>query len=152
VETEETVKSIGHETTFQIDTDNREVLTETLWRLCEQVARRLRRKELVGKVITIKIRDYNFKTITRQSTLYQPTDFEEVIFQTARRLAEANDWGNQPVRLIGVSVSRLQPRENIQEPLFESPLEQDLRRLHQTLDRIKDRYGETAITRARFLK
>ncbi|HEY8391875.1 MAG TPA: DNA polymerase IV [Capillibacterium sp.] len=152
VETGETVKSIGHETTFQVDTADREYLTETLWRLCEQVARRLRRHELVGKVITVKIRDLDFKTITRRATLYQPTDFEEVIFQTARRLAEENDWGGKPLRLIGVSVSGLTGRESAQEPLFTAPAEQDLRRLHQTLDRIKDRFGESAITRARFLK
>lgn len=152
VEPLETVKSIGHETTFQVDTDDREFLTETLWRLCEQVARRLRRKELVGKVITVKIRDHGFKTITRRATLYQPTDFEEVIFQTACRLAEDNDWGRKPLRLIGVSVSGLERRDSVQEPLFAAPVEQDLRRLHQTMDRIKDRFGENAITRARFLK
>lgn len=152
VEPTATVKSIGHETTFQEDTANRELLEETLWRLSEKVARRLRRKGLVGKVITIKIRDQDFHTITRRSTLYQPTDFEEEIFQTAHRLAEANDWGRKPLRLIGVSVSGLQTRESVQEPLFGAASAEDLRALHQTLDQIRDRFGEKAITRARFLK
>ncbi|NLC53617.1 MAG: DNA polymerase IV [Firmicutes bacterium] len=152
VEPGTTVKSIGHETTFQEDTADREFLEETLWRLAEKIARRLRRKGLVGKVITIKLRDQDFQTITRRSTLYQATDFEEVIFHTARQLAEANAWGRKPLRLIGVSVSGLQTRESRQEPLFTTTDDQDLRALHQTLDRIRERFGETAITRARFLK
>ncbi|NLM38311.1 MAG: DNA polymerase IV [Firmicutes bacterium] len=152
VETGTVVKSIGHETTFQEDTDDREFLAEILWHLSEKVARRLRRKGLVGKVITIKLRDQDFQTITRRTTLYQATDFEEVIYQTALQLAEANAWGAKPLRLIGVSVSALQARENSQAPLFAESAETDLRALHQTLDRIRERFGEDAITRARFLK
>ncbi|HHT06091.1 MAG TPA: DNA polymerase IV [Hydrogenispora sp.] len=152
VEPGQTVKSIGHETTFQEDTADREFLEGILWRLSEKVARRLRRQGLVGKVITLKMRDQDFQTVTRRSTLYQATDFEEVIFQTARQLAEENAWGRKPLRLIGVSVSGLQTRENSQEPLFAAADDEDLRSLHQTLDRIRDRFGETAITRARFLK
>jgi DNA polymerase-4 len=145
-------KSIGHETTFQVDTDRREFLEETLWRLCEKVARRLRAQALVGNVIMIKMRDHDFETITRRTTLYQPTDFEEVIFQQARRLAEANDWGKKPLRLIGVTVSGLEPTDSQQQPLFAVNDGKDLRRLHQTIDEIKDRFGETAITRARLLE
>ncbi|MBA2133860.1 DNA polymerase IV [Capillibacterium thermochitinicola] len=152
VETDMDIKSIGHETTFQEDTADREFLEETLWYLSEKVARRLRRKGLVGKVITIKLRDHDFQTITRQTTLYQATDFEEVIYQTARQLAEANAWSGKPLRLIGVSVSGLQTRENSQAPLFTESADTDLRALHQTLDRIRERFGENAITRARFLK
>lgn len=152
VEPMETVKSIGHEITFQEDTDHREFLEETLWRLCEKVGRRLRRQGLVGKVITIKLRDHEFQTITRRSTLYQPTDFEEVLFKTAHHLAEANDWGKKPLRLIGVSVSGLQQQGSVQEPLFSETGADDLRNLHRTLDRIKDRFGEKAIIRARLLK
>lgn len=152
VEPVATVKSIGHETTFQEDTADREFLEGTLWRLCEKVARRLRRKGLVGKVITLKLRDQDFQTITRRSTLYQATDFEEVIFATARQLAEENVWGGKPLRLIGVSVSGLETCENTQTPLFTAAADPDLRALHQTLDRIRERFGETAIIRARFLK
>ena len=60
VEPGQTVKSIGHETTFQEDTADREFLEGILWRLSEKVARRLRRQGLVGKVITLKMRDQGF--------------------------------------------------------------------------------------------
>ncbi|NLW56808.1 MAG: DNA polymerase IV [Firmicutes bacterium] len=148
---EEEVKSVGHEITLPADTDNRDYLEVVLLGLCEQVARRLRRQGLVGRVITLKIRDTDFQTITRRTTLYQPTAFEEVIYQTAHRLAEENQWGKKPVRLIGVTVSGLQQSDTGQAPLFIEQEQKDLRRLHQTLDRIKDRFGEKAIMRGRLL-
>lgn len=146
------VKSVGHETTFQEDTDDQEFLEEVLLGLCTRVARRLRQNNLVGQVISIKIRDTDFKTITRQTTLYYPTDFEEVIFKHAWRLAEENKWGRKRLRLIGVTVSGLQKSGTEQLPLFPEENHEDLRRLHNTVDRIKDRYGEEAITRGRLLR
>ena len=148
----EEVKSIGHETTFQKDTDNRDFLEQVLLSLCEQVARRLRQNSLVGRIITIKIREAAFKTITRRSTLYHPTDFEEIIFETARQLAEENEWGRKRVRLIGVNVSGLQKSGTEQPPLFAEVERKDLHRLHQTVDQIRDRFGEQAITRGRLIK
>lgn len=145
------IKSIGHETTFQKDTDDREFLEEVLLGLCTRVARRLRKSDLVGQVIMIKLRDTDFKTITRQTTLYYPTAFEEVIFKYARRLAEENEWGLKPLRLIGVSISGLQKNSAVQLPLFSEVRQEDLHRLHQTVDRIKDRFGEDAITRGSLL-
>ncbi len=146
------VKSVGHETTFKEDTDDREFLEEVLLGLCTRVARRLRQNNLVGQIISIKIRDTNFKTITRQTTLYYPTDFEEVIFKHARRLAEKNQWGRKRLRLIGVTVSGLQKSGTEQLPLFSEANHEDLRRLHYTIDQIKDRFGEEAITRGRLLR
>ncbi len=148
---EDEVKSIGHEITLSTDTDNRDFLEGVLLSLSEKVARRLRRQGLIGRVITLKIRDTDFHTITRRTTLSQATAFEEVIYQTARALAEENQWGKKPVRLLGVSVSGLQKSETGQVPLFNEPAQQDLRRLHQTIDQIKDRFGEKAITRGRLL-
>jgi len=148
---EDEVKSIGHEITLSTDTDNRDFLEGVLLSLSEKVARRLRRQGLIGRVITLKIRDTDLHTITRRTTLSQATAFEEVIYQTARALAEENQWGKKPVRLLGVSVSGLQKSETGQVPLFNEPAQQDLRRLHQTIDQIKDRFGEKAITRGRLL-
>ena len=148
---EDEVKRVGHEITLSTDTDNRDFLEGVLLSLSEKVARRLRRQGLIGRVITLKIRDTDFHTITRRTTLSQATAFEEVIYQTARALAEENQWGKKPVRLLGVSVSGLQKSETGQVPLFNEPAQQDLRRLHQTIDQIKDRFGEKAITRGRLL-
>jgi nucleotidyltransferase/DNA polymerase involved in DNA repair len=150
----EEAKSIGHEFTFQTDTDDHSFLGGVLLWLADQVGRRLRRHGLKGRVITVKIRDSNFKTITRRITLNEPTDFEETICREARKLAEQAQWGGKKVRLIGISVSGFSKDEPVQLNLFTEPdpdTENELQKLHQTVDQLRDRYGEEIITKGTIL-
>lgn len=149
VVTDETAKSIGHEMTFQTDTDDREFLTGVLLCLADQVARRLRQHRLKGRVITVKIRDRAFKTMTRQTTLEQPTDFEETIYQVALGLATQAEWGGGKVRLLGITVSGFEDPQ-IQLSLFaepEDPAVIQLDKLHRTVDQLKNKFGERVITK-----
>lgn len=148
---EEEAKSIGHEVTFSVDTGDRDLLEGTLLGLCERVARRMRKHGIAGRIITVKLRNADFKTITRRLTLPTPTDFEEVIFSHALGLAKEAHWGGKRLRLIGVSISGLQKGPEQQIPLFLTEDHEGLKRLHETVDLIKDRFGETAITRGRLL-
>lgn len=155
VATDEEAKSIGHEITFQVDTDDRVYLAGILLWLSDQVARRLRRYDLKGRVITIKIRDLNFKTSTRQVSLAESTDFEETIYREALKLADELHWSGKKVRLIGVSVSGFNQEQPIQLGLFTeaSPLPQkDLGKLHQAVDQLRDRFGEGIITKGTVLQ
>ena len=154
VVSEESTKSIGHEITFQTDSDDRDFLAGVLLWLVEQVARRLRQQQLQGRVITIKLRDSSFKTITKRITLERPTDFEEEIYREALRLVAQVEWGVKKVRLIGVSVSGFEPDTQLQFKLFESSDQvgdQNLGKLHQTVDQLKNRYGEAIITKGTVL-
>lgn len=151
VTVEEEAKSIGHEVTFPEDTGDRDLLEGTLLGLCERVARRMRKQGFTGRIITVKLRNADFKTITRRLTLPAPTDFEELIFRHALSLAKEANWGGKRLRLVGVSVSGLQRGLQAQIPLFLTEDHEDLKRLHETVDLIKDRFGETAITRGRLL-
>jgi DNA polymerase IV len=150
----EAVKSIGHEITFQVDTEDHSFLAGTLLWLSDQVARRLRQNGVKGRVITIKIRDCNFKTITKRSTLDEPTDFEETIYEVALNLVKRAQWGIKKVRLIGVSVSDFGSGVAPQLGLFEDEkqiLQKDLGKLHQTVDQLRDRFGEGIITKGTIL-
>lgn len=144
----EEVKSIGHETTFQQDSDDLEFLQSVLLDLSERVARRLRRSGLQGRTVNLKLRDADFKTITRSRTLIEPTDYEETIYQTVLELAREARWGGKRIRLLGVSVSQLNNRESQQMTLFGGSEPEELRELHQAIDALKDRYGERIIMRA----
>ncbi|MCL6591727.1 MAG: DNA polymerase IV [Firmicutes bacterium] len=158
----EETKSIGHEITFQEDTDDSQYLAEILLWLADQVARRLRRHHLRGRVITLKLRDSGFKTLTKRTTLAEPTDFEETIYREAVKLAGQINWGRCLVRLIGVSVSDFShPEKAVQLNLFgeleptESgarPRGEELKKLHQAVDQLKDRFGEGIITKGTILK
>jgi DNA polymerase-4 len=149
-------KSIGHEITFQTDTTDWEFLAGVLLCLTEQVARSLRRQQVKGRVITVKLRDSNFKTVTRRVTLAAPTDFEEQIYREALNLAKGAGWGGRRVRLIGVSVSNFEAGGAVQLGLFEEKTstseKPELRQLHQTVDALKDRFGEAAVTKGTALR
>ncbi len=148
VVTNEDPKSVGHEITFQNDTDDREFLAGILLCLAEQVARRLRKYNLKGRVITVKIRDSNFKTLTKRVTLGETTDFEEEIYREAYKLANETQWGYRKVRLIGVSVSGFSEENSEQLGLFNElnqTKDQELGKLHQTVDNLRDRFGEEII-------
>ena len=155
VEPNEENKSIGHEITFQNDTDDREFLAGVLLWLTEQVARRLRRRNLKGRVITIKIRDQQFKTFTKRVTLNEATDFEEEIYRQALRLAGEVQWGLGKIRLIGVSVSGFDTGKSYQLELFKDTKgtkDKSLEKLHQTMDQLRDRFGEGIVTKGTVLE
>ncbi len=139
-------KSMGHEVTLAEDSADPAFLEGTLLRLADQVARRLRSDGFVGRTVTLRLRDARFVTITRQRALEGYTDDHRLIFETARSLWRAH-WQGGPLRLLGVSVSALQPHgDHPQAELFEEDRRED--RLTKTLDRLRDRLGEAAVVPA----
>jgi DNA polymerase-4 len=138
-------KSIGHERTLPLDTEDREYLLSTLLRLCEQVARRMRKDGYIGDTVTVKIRYKDFTTLTRQKKLAEGFDRDDILFDIAKKLFLGNYNGDE-VRLLGVSASGLVKRVEIMgEPIFLTE------RKHvdclKTVDSIRDRFGEDSIKR-----
>ena len=125
------------------------VCQASVLRLSDQVARRLRGGRVRGGRVTVKIRFADMKTITRQCTLEEVTDHEEVIYHAARELLDAHAGGGE-VRLIGVSVSALAPSPAPPQTVI---FDEDRKREEavHTVDGIRDRYGDDAITRAAVL-
>lgn len=148
----EEAKSIGHEVTFQEDSSDKEFLASVLLDLADRVARRLRQAGLKGRTVTVKIRDTDFKTITRSRTLPAPTDFEEDIYENGLELAKEAELGRKPVRLLGVSISNFTGEEGAQLSLFPEADRSEMVALHRTLDNLKDRFGEGIITRGSLVK
>jgi DNA polymerase-4 len=140
-------KSVGHETTFDVDSSDPEVIERTLLALSEGVAGRLRSGGVRASTIAVKIRDSSFRTITRQRTLRQPTDLTEPIYRTALELARPEVRGIR-VRLLGVSASNLGEREQLGLFPEEDPRR---RRAIEATDTIRRRYGSRAVTRGRLV-
>ena len=103
----EGAKSISASATFEEDVDDPDVLHRRLLRLSEGVGRRLRRNALAGRTITLTVRFANFDTITRSTTLPQPTDLTKDISDLAGALLDALQLERVRVRLLGVGVSNL---------------------------------------------
>jgi DNA polymerase-4 len=100
------VKSVSHEETFERDLTDVAVLGREIDGMAGRVAERLRSSAYSGRTVTLKLRRYDFTTLTRSLTLPQPTDDARTIATIARRLlAEAGTGGG--LRLLGVGVSGL---------------------------------------------
>ncbi|MCO6453571.1 MAG: DNA polymerase IV [Caldilineales bacterium] len=143
--TEHEAKSISKEVTFAQDVADGEELRRILRRLAEGVGRSLRRQGLAGGTVKLKLRWPDFTTITRQTTLPQPTDQDKTIIDVVQKLFEQNWRSGQPVRLLGVGVSSLNEGYR-QLSLWDTESEQD-RRLQDTLDDLRNRFGSSAIRR-----
>lgn len=108
-------KSVSVEDTFDVDLTDRVRVRSEIDRLADRCVRRLREAGRSGRTVVIKVRSYDFSTLTRSETLRAPTDDPGVVRETARRLLEAVDTAHG-VRLLGVGVTGL--ADFTQEDLF----------------------------------
>jgi len=151
VETPGETKSISRETTFASDTRDRAFLKATLRYLSERVSAELRERGKLARCVTLKLRYTDFTTITRHYTLKYGDDADQAIFDTGVRLLnKALTADKQLIRLIGVGVSSLAEPERQLDMLDSSA--QRRRQLDRTIDRIRKRYGFTAIQTGRTLR
>jgi DNA polymerase-4 len=151
VVTDGQAKSISHETTFAEDLTDKDQLEAWLLHLTEQVAWRLRKHELKGKTVNLKLRYHDFKTITRSKSLIEPTDNTDKLWQLTRQLFLNNWSAANPIRLIGMGVSGLHKQGELadlseQADLFERPVDP---RIDQLADNINARFGASTLQRGR---
>ena len=143
-------KSISRETTFAQDTRNRPQLEATLRYLSERVGSELREQNKQARCVTLKLRYADFTTITRSLTLSQPFDADQTIFETGLGLLKkALSQDKRAVRLIGIGVSRLTEPSSQLSMWDSSALK--LGQLNRAIDRIRQKYGFTAIQTGRTL-
>ena len=138
-------KSVGHERTLPLDTDDRKYLLAELLRLCEQVARRMRKDGYLCNTVTIKIRYRNFTTFTRQRKLASWFERDDILYDTAKKLFLKNYNGDE-IRLLGVSASGLVKKADLlSDPMFMVDRRQG--NCLRAVDSIRDRFGENSIKR-----
>jgi DNA polymerase-4 len=141
-------KSISHETTFATDIGDDEVLKSWLLELTEQVATRLRRQDVRGKTVFIKVRYADFRTVTRSESLEAPTSVTRELYLTAARLLQAELARNpQPVRLLGMGTSGIFSESLAQGQLFETEDREQQRRIDSVVDAVKSRFGNRSMRR-----
>ena len=150
VEPPAAAKSISRETTFSKDTKDRSILKATLHYLGERVGADLRQRGKRARCITLKLRYADFTTITRRHTLSQTSDSDQTIFDTGLGLLKkALAEERQPLRLIGIGVSNLVEAGKQLYMLDTSAQRQE--QLDRAIDRIRKKYGFTAIQTGRTL-
>lgn len=145
---ERQAKSISRETTFSQDVTDLEILKTVLIELAEDVARRLRKNELRGKTIQLKIRYDDFSTFTRSVTVNQSTNLTREIEDAALLMLEQR-LPQRPlsIRLIGIGVTGFDAGTLQQRSLFDEDDQQKQSRLDQVKDQIANRFGTDSLKR-----
>ena len=137
-------KSISKQITFAKDSLDRRLLEANLRWVCQEVGEELRCRNKRAKCVAIRLRYADFKTITRQLTLKEASDGNQVISTTALQLLnKALAQQRKPIRLIGVRISNLVGKEK-QLHMFNSNIEK-LEHLNGAIELIRRKYGPTAI-------
>jgi DNA polymerase-4 len=153
VEIEHETKSVGHEFTFETDLVELEIIRRELLELAGMVAKRLRRYQLQGKTITLKVKYHDFKQVTRSSTITEHIADSKRIYQEVIQLLQKTDAGEKPLRLLGISVSGLRMENGSgQQLLFPGVQTTEKRKnINKALDAIQEKFGSTAILPGRLL-
>lgn len=112
---ERDAKSVSVEDTFDVDLHDRVRIRGEVQRLADRCVQRLRASGHSGRTIVLKVRRFDFSTLTRSETLRGPTDDPGVVREAAARLLEGVDTTGG-VRLLGVGVTGL--ADYTQEDLF----------------------------------
>ncbi|HEX5423411.1 MAG TPA: DNA polymerase IV [Candidatus Acidoferrales bacterium] len=133
-------KSISHNQTFGHDTNDRARLETTLSHLCQKATKRLRDAGLHARTITLTLRYTNFKTITRNETLAEPSDLDAIILASVRNLFNRNWDGESMLRLVGVALSSFSG-STLQIDLLDPERRAKLERLARATDRLRDKFG-----------
>ncbi|MGH9555435.1 MAG: DNA polymerase IV [Terriglobales bacterium] len=144
-------KSVSHEHTYSVDTAEREQLESTLARLSEMVCRRLREAGLHARTVQLKLRYSEFTTITRANTLPRATHLDNEVFEQVRSLFRKSWKPGSTVRLLGVQASSLESAEG-QMDLLEGARNARWEKAMSAADRLRDKFGESAVSLASGMK
>ncbi|MEJ6950946.1 DNA polymerase IV [Natronospora cellulosivora (SeqCode)] len=144
------IKSISHEETYSDNLTDRRLIYASLMKMTAKVSRRLRKNDLSGFTVFIKVRYNDFTTKSRSISLKVNTNSTDIIYQTARKLLEKDKLLDKPVRLLGIGVSNIKNNDKKQLSLFEDNIKKD--ELSKIIDNLKDRFGDSSIKRARNLE
>ncbi len=147
-------KSISSETTFHKDITAYNRLEDILWQLCEKISARMKDKNFNGRVVTLKLKTADFKSLTRRQTLDHHSNLARVIFAAGKELLRAeipNPHSAIAYRLLGIGMSELSKADTIPGFLFHDDHDR-LSAREQAIDTLRAKFGDDAIGTARGMK
>lgn len=143
------VKSIGDEETYEHDLTDTAEIRRRIAIHSDVVARRLRKKHLAARTVSLKVRFSSFLTVMRSLSFEEATNLQEDIEEAALRLLERIPR-TEAVRLTGVTCSNLSPE--IDSPSLFPDRRTALQKAARAVDAIQEKYGETAIRKGFYLE
>ena len=147
VEPNSPTKSISAETTFNEDHRSFEALKAELWPLAETVSRRLKKAELAAANVVLKLKDSDFRTVTRHHRLGDPTQLARLLFEGALPLLQGEADGRRAFRLIGIGTDDLVAGDLADPPSLLDPGRLKVARVERAIDAVREKLGQDAIGR-----
>ncbi len=146
-------KGYGNSMTTPKDVTTREAGHQVLLSLCETVAARMRKDGKCGSCVSVHLRTNAFQHFSHQMLLHGATNITAELFRAACQVFDEAWDGQTPLRQLGVQMTRLAGEPYQQYDLFSgvSPVQYERRlRLDETVDALRDKFGEDIIRRAKF--
>ena len=147
-------KGYGNSTTMPKDVVTEQEAYQVLLSLCETVASRMRKDGQCGRCLCVHLRTNEFQNFSHQSMLSGATNITTEIFEAACKVFREAWDGETPLRQLGVQMTRLSKEPYQQFDLFSgmSPQRYERKlRLDETVDSLRDKFGEDIIQRGRFV-
>ena len=144
VSTSSKAKSVSSETTFKNDIANLNELLVILRRQCENLSRRLKKEGIAGQTVVLKLKTFDFKSLTRNRKLTEPTQLADQLFGIGQQLLEKEVDGRK-FRLLGIGVSGLSnatdfdPISLIDQNAFKRALAE------RAVDKIHNKFGNQSV-------
>lgn len=148
ITTHSKAKSVSSERTLAHDLADYQALEDKLWAISETVAGDLKRKQLAGLTITLKLKTSMHRIVTRSRTLDAPTQLADIIFEISRDMLRPLTDGT-PYRLIGVGLSQFRPLAEADQPDLIEPDRTKRANVERAMDKLKNRFGKTTIKKGR---
>ena len=134
----DTMKSISRETTLHEDTMNRELIYALFYYLTERACNTLRKKKLLAKTLTVKMRFSDFKTISRRTKM-PSGNAQQIIFDLGIRIIQEMLKEKKRIRLVGIALSEFE-HDGLQPSMFKLK-EERFNRLNNALDGVRNKFG-----------
>ena len=149
VDTSQETKSVSSETTFDIDVTDKARLEATLWRQAERVSAQLKRKNLAGRTVVLKLKTHDFKLRTRSISIDGVTQMAERLYQAALPLLHKECDGTA-YRLLGIGATNLGPPSGDADQSLDGST-QARAKVERIIDKVRERFGDAAIGKGRGL-
>lgn len=144
-------KGYSNSITLPCDITDREDAKSIMLSLCENIGSRIRKDNAYISVVSVSLVDMDFKKSSRQMSLSAGTNITDKIYNYSCQLFDQL-WDGTPIRLIGVHTSKASDERYMQYSLFDTAQNEKLEKLDSAIDSIRQKYGDNAIRRARFLE
>ena len=148
ISTDDQMKTVSAETTFNSDLRTFDELSTELLALCERLSERLKSKSILGDTVTLKLKSAGFRLRTRARQLMIPTQLANVLYETGVQLL-AREIDGTAFRLIGIGVSGISEADGIDPVDLIEPGIARRAAAERAIDRVRDRFGRDAVIRGK---